>query len=702
MMRYLALFMICTLLAVSLRAAVEERWDVPLQTPPRHDVDVWRGETINLAPRFLDGSVPLTFTTNDAIMLYWQSAGMGNSWYSTNGLPHATPGRVNCPFTPACDVPGASNYTYFVGIAGTNGRSYRAYGTLRMRGSPGAVPNALALPTTTIDWATITSIHPGSAPFDPAGAAQAVSNGAASSLQTGLASLSNALATAIQAERDARQQGDTNGASALAVATNALSQALASLGSSASNYAALVAATAAGATNAAHVAAVDPHGDRAYAGGLLATGTAARATDAARLVQIDALSWVNVVGGTAMLWRVSMTQTTFMVAATIVNNNDTGILMTYRGGGYWWDGWTFQGGHSVYQNPGTTNWIFHTPNFGMTWVGGSYPTLPADVINAPDNHLTLQASGTDLVSVAVGAAYAVTNGYPLAQASDIPNLAPYATSAQLTAVSNLVAQAQATANTALTNVPSLDQVTTAGSTTANGVSINASHTRTNTYGGLVSILGRRVQSGFGSSATGLYSHAEGYGTSSGGMESHAEGYGTIANGVNSHAEGDTTVASGAASHAEGNGNTASGANSHAEGNNATASGSSSHAEGTATTASAGYSHAAGYWCKSTNSAAWVWSSGWGKPTYYISHGNNTFNVDPTGGVAGFYIGETNLDTYLALRTSFQDGTNIAAAVLSNVSTNNATVGGWLVWDTGSNVWRKVTCSNLSFFVESVP
>jgi hypothetical protein len=47
-----------------------------------------------------------------------------------------------------------------------------------------------------------------------------------------------------------------------------------------SNYAATVAASTAGATNAAHVAASDPHGDRAYSATLLSTGTAAAALSA--------------------------------------------------------------------------------------------------------------------------------------------------------------------------------------------------------------------------------------------------------------------------------------------------------------------------------------------------------------------------------------------------------------------------------------
>jgi hypothetical protein len=58
---------------------------------------------------------------------------------------------------------------------------------------------------------------------------------------------------------------------------------------------------------------------------------------------------------------------------------------------------------------------------------------------------------------------AITNAYPLARLEDFPSLAPYATTESLTAVSNLVVQAQAAAAAAATN--SIDITARAGLTT---------------------------------------------------------------------------------------------------------------------------------------------------------------------------------------------------------------------------------------------
>lgn len=109
------------------------------------------------------------------------------------------------------------------------------------------------------------------------------------------------------------------------------------------------------------------------------------------------------------------------------------------------------------------------------------------------------------------------------------------------------------------------------------------------------MVGRRacIKEGFGSTASGDFSHAEGLQTTASGECSHAEGRKSIASGAQSHAEGSSTVASQMCAHAEGNSTKASHQNAHAEGNDTTASGPSSHSEGTSTSASGSASHAEG-------------------------------------------------------------------------------------------------------------
>lgn len=107
-------------------------------------------------------------------------------------------------------------------------------------------------------------------------------------------------------------------------------------------------------------------------------------------------------------------------------------------------------------------------------------------------------------------------------------------------------------------------------------------------------LSTGVASGYGTTASGDYSHAEGYSTTASGYTSHSQGINSAAVGNSSHAEGSSTTATGDYSHAEGYGTSTIGGGSHAEGSNTTANGNSSHAEGIVTTATGNASHAEGY------------------------------------------------------------------------------------------------------------
>lgn len=120
------------------------------------------------------------------------------------------------------------------------------------------------------------------------------------------------------------------------------------------------------------------------------------------------------------------------------------------------------------------------------------------------------------------------------------------------------------------------------------------------------MVGRRacIKEGFGSTASGDFSHAEGYSTEASGEKSHAEGECSITSGVSSHAEGNSTTASGKCSHAEGSSTTA-GECSHAEGTNSHAVGEVSHAEGSNTEAKGKYSHASGFLTQATHSCQYA-------------------------------------------------------------------------------------------------
>lgn len=115
------------------------------------------------------------------------------------------------------------------------------------------------------------------------------------------------------------------------------------------------------------------------------------------------------------------------------------------------------------------------------------------------------------------------------------------------------------------------------------------------------MLGRRacIKEGFGSTASGDFSHAEGSQTTASGQYSHAEGNNSIASGDSSHAEGVGTEVIGYAAHVEGLNSRADGKNSHAEGLNTYTQGRSSHAEGADSGAIGEDSHAEGCNTKAT-------------------------------------------------------------------------------------------------------
>ena len=200
----------------------------------------------------------------------------------------------------------------------------------------------------------------------------------------------------------------------------------------------------------------------------------------------------------------------------------------------------------------------------------------------------------------------------------------------------------------------------------------------------------------GAGAVGVYSLANGDNVVASGYASHAEGLGTTASGDTSHAEGSETAASGRYSHAEGFGTTASAYASHAEGFGTTASGFASHAEGSETAASGRYSHASGYNAVASNITAFAWqgaaSDQFDEPEYG-SHGAGTFNVNPVGGLAGLWIGETNLAATLSAYAT----TGAVAAVHAEVAgkadaetvvsgaVGVATAGNRYFWTSATNV-----------------
>lgn len=123
-----------------------------------------------------------------------------------------------------------------------------------------------------------------------------------------------------------------------------------------------------------------------------------------------------------------------------------------------------------------------------------------------------------------------------------------------------------------------------------------------------------------------------------GNAAHAEGKQNYAIGPGSHAEGYRNITIGDYSHADGSWNK-TGLRAHASGR-----GNGAYAEGSI---AMGYSGQDAYDTNTLNYAikSFAWS---GNGKYTIPEDKSgTFNINPVGGTAGFYIGDTSLDKYLS-------------------------------------------------------
>ena len=137
---------LCALSLSCVRAGTPDRWDITIQSSAPHNLDIWRGESINLMPRFFSYGAPWSISTSATVTLYWSTNNFATAPWATNGTILATDtGRVSVSWSPACDA-GAATYQYFIGVSEPAGLLYRARGTIRMQTSPGFVPSTAPVP----------------------------------------------------------------------------------------------------------------------------------------------------------------------------------------------------------------------------------------------------------------------------------------------------------------------------------------------------------------------------------------------------------------------------------------------------------------------------------------------------------------------------------------------------------------------------
>lgn len=135
---------IAILSAAASRAAVPFAWDVPDYPAASARAQAWRGETLDLRPRWQADTNGLTFA------MLWQTNGMGAAWFQDASDAFT--------WSPSKDC-GAPSYRIFIRALGPSGASYRANLQLDILDAPGAAPNALPLPVPSIDFAALAATN---------------------------------------------------------------------------------------------------------------------------------------------------------------------------------------------------------------------------------------------------------------------------------------------------------------------------------------------------------------------------------------------------------------------------------------------------------------------------------------------------------------------------------------------------------------
>ena len=167
-MRHLATALLITSATGYLTAAVPLRWTVETSRVQPIAFEAYQGETLELEAALQSYGKPLEAPLNYSF--FWQTNGMGNTYWekkvvvgSRSRTEEDSNSSVNlnlqpqptnvlfATFTPSMDV-GAKVYNCFIG---SPSNIYRAAFQLRLRPSPGAVPNELELPRKHIDFAQV-------------------------------------------------------------------------------------------------------------------------------------------------------------------------------------------------------------------------------------------------------------------------------------------------------------------------------------------------------------------------------------------------------------------------------------------------------------------------------------------------------------------------------------------------------------------
>ena len=137
------------------------RWTVETSRVQPAVFEAYQGETLTFEAALQSHGKPIAAPVDYSF--FWQTNGMGSTYWEApaqrgSGVSPLV-GETNVLFAtwlPAYDV-GARVYNCFIG---SPSNIYHAAFQLRLRPSPGALPNALPLPTPVIDFARVRVLNP--------------------------------------------------------------------------------------------------------------------------------------------------------------------------------------------------------------------------------------------------------------------------------------------------------------------------------------------------------------------------------------------------------------------------------------------------------------------------------------------------------------------------------------------------------------
>ena len=149
-------------------AVARLRWDIETSRPAPFVVDLYRGETVDLEPRYLSYGQPLPLVSVFEVVLRYRHDGMAPGTYhiAVGEVADAHGGRIRIRWTPVLET-AANAYTFTVAAKSIDGETLRAFGTIRLRGTVQGDPETI-VPTVAevFDWALISEhINTQHAPF---------------------------------------------------------------------------------------------------------------------------------------------------------------------------------------------------------------------------------------------------------------------------------------------------------------------------------------------------------------------------------------------------------------------------------------------------------------------------------------------------------------------------------------------------------